>query len=121
MKVKRSADDIIKRAVDNMNLLRSPKYRIAPNEIGKKSLLSEGYREWFDIRGLGKVSKPQYRYKRHERKKYQKKKKKLRIPLEIGENVLLLSSRIKKKDSPRLFYKSSTDNRLYFDKKQFLP
>ena len=55
------------------------------------------------LRCLGKVSKPQYRHK--------KKKNKLRIPLEIGENVLLLSSRIKKKDSPGLFYKRSTDNR----------
>ena len=121
MKVKRSPNDIIKKAVDNMNLLPSPKYGIASSEVEKKSLLSEVYREWFNIRRLGKVSKSQYRYERHKRNKYQKKRKKLRIPLEIGEDVLLLSSRIKKKDSIGLFYKSSADNRSYFDKKQFLP
>ena len=117
MKLKRSPNDIIKNAVDNMNSLSSPKYGIAPNEIEKKSLLSEVYREWFDIRRLGKVSKSQYRYERHERNKHQKKKKQLRIPWEIGKDVLLLSSRIKKKDSPELFCKGSTDNRSYFDKK----
>ena len=96
MKVKRSPNSIIEKAVDNINLLPSAKYRIAPNEIEKKSLSSETYREWLDIRHLGKVSKSQYRNERHERKKYQKKKKKLRIPLEIGEDVSLLSSRLKK-------------------------
>ena len=80
MKVKCSPKNIIEKAVDNMNSLPSAKYGIAPNDIEKKSLSSETYREWFDIRRLGKVSKSQYRYERHEKKnKYQKKKKKLRI------------------------------------------
>ena len=114
MKVKCSPKNIIEKAVDNMNSLPSAKYGIAPNDIEKKSLSSETYREWFDIRRLGKVSNSQYRY---EKKKYQKKKKKLRIALEIGKDVLLLSSRLKKKDLPRVFYKSSTDNKSYFDKK----
>ena len=120
MKVKHSPNNIIEKVVDNINWLQSFKYRIAPNGIEKKSFSSETYREWFEIRRLGKISKSQYRYERHERKKYQKKKKKLRISLEIGEDVLLLSSRLKKKDSPGLLYKSSTDNKSYFDKKQFL-
>ena len=46
-----------------------------------------------------------------------KKKKKLRTPLEFREDALLLLSKIKKKDSPGLLYKSSTDNKSYFDKK----
>ena len=117
MRVKRSPNNIIEKAVDNMNSLSSAKYGIAPNEIEKNSLLSEVYRERFDIRRLRKVSKSQYRYKRHERNKYQTKKKKLRMTLEIGEDLLLLSSRLKKKDSPGLFYKSSTENRSYFDNK----
>ena len=37
--------------------------------------------------------------------------------MEIGEDVLLSSSRLKKKDSPGVFYKSSTENKSYFDKK----
>ena len=102
MKVKRSPNDVIEKAVDNMNSLLSAKYGIAPNEIEKKSLSSENFREWFDIRHLGKVSKSQYRYERHERNKYQKKRKKSRIPLEIGEDVLLLSSKIKKERFTRI-------------------
>ena len=47
-----------------------------------------------------------------------RKRKKLRVPLKIGEDVLLLSSRIKKKSAPGLFYKSSVDNQSFFDKKR---
>ena len=35
MKLKRSLNNIIKKAVDNMNSLPSPKYGIAPNEMEK--------------------------------------------------------------------------------------
>ena len=70
MKVKRSPNNIIEKAVDNMNWLPSAKYRIAPNEMEKNPLSSETFREWFDIRRLGKVSKSQYRYEKHERNKH---------------------------------------------------
>ena len=76
MKVKCSPKNIIEKAVDNMNSLPSAKYGIASNDIEKKSLSSETYREWFDIRRLGKVSKSQYRYERHEKKQISKKEKK---------------------------------------------
>ena len=92
-----SPNSITDKTVDNMNLLPTLKYGIAPNEIEKKSLSSKAYKEWFDIRRL--------------RKYYQV------VPLEICENVVILSSRLKKKDSLGLFYKSSTDNQSYFTKK----
>ena len=38
MKVKRSPNDIIEKAVDNMNSLPTAKYGIAPNEIEKNLL-----------------------------------------------------------------------------------
>ena len=63
------------------------------------------------------VSKARARYERYERKKYQRKKKKLRVPLEIDEDVLLLSSRIKKKSDSGKFYKSLVDKKSFFDKK----
>ena len=44
MRVKRSSNNIMEKAVDNMSLLSSAKYGIAPNEIEKKSLLSDVYR-----------------------------------------------------------------------------
>ena len=46
MKVKCSPKNIIEKAVNNMNSLPSAKYGIAPNDIEKKSLSSETYREW---------------------------------------------------------------------------
>lgn len=47
---------------------------------------------------------------------YERKKLSLRSPLEVGEEVLILASQIKKKDSPGKFYKSSKENRLYLKK-----
>ena len=110
MTVKRPPNDIIKKAVDDMNSLPSPKYGITPNEIEKKSLLSELYREWFDIRRLGKLSKSQYRCERHERNKHQKKKKSLEFHWKLVKTCYCYHLEKKKKDSPGLFYKSSTDN-----------
>ena len=77
---------------------------------------SEAYRDWINTRRLDIVSKANARYERYEKSKYGRKKKKLRKPLEIGEDVLLLSSRIKKKNDPRKFYKSRIGNRPFFEK-----
>ena len=82
----------------------------------KKTLESEACRDWFNTRRLHIVSKAHTRYERYEKSKYGRKKKKLRVPLEIGEDVLLRSSRIKKKSDPGKFYKSTVDNRPFFDK-----
>ena len=84
----------------------------------EKSLESEAYREWYNIRRLNIVSKARARYERYERKKYQRKKKKLRVPLHICEDVLPLLSRMKKKTDPHKFYKSSVDNKSFFDQKK---
>ena len=100
-----------------MNFVPSAKYGLEPDKIEKKSLESEEFRDWFDIRRLTKVSKAKPRYERHERHKYLQKRKKLRVSLEIGEDVLLLASRTKKKSDPGQFYKSSVDNKSFFDKK----
>ena len=69
------------------------------------------------IRRLSKISKAQPLYKRYQKKRYLRKRRKLRAPLKIGEDVLLLSSRIKKKSAPGLFYKGNVDNQSFFDKK----
>ena len=91
---------LVQKAVENMNSFPTAKYGVEPDKIEKRSLESDWFREWFDIRRLSKISKAQPRHERHERKKYLRKRKKLRVPLEIGEHVLSLSSRIKKKDNP---------------------
>ena len=99
-----------------MNYLPTAKYGVDPDKIEKRSLESDWFREWFDIRRLSRISKAQPRYERYQKKKYLRKKKNLRVPLEIGEDVFLLSSRIKKKSDPGKFYKSLVDNKSFFDK-----
>ena len=41
---------------------------------------------------------------------------KLREPLSIGEKVLVLSERLKKKDVPGKLYKATTQNKSFFNK-----
>ena len=45
-----------------------------------------------------------------------KKHKKLREPLVVGEKVFGLGERLKKKDVPGVFYKSTTENKPFFNK-----
>ena len=112
-----SPNVIIEKAVENMSSLPTIKYGLEPDKIEKRSLESEWFREWFDIRRLSRISKAQPRYERYQKKRHLRKRKKLRVPLKIGEDVLLLPSRIKKKSAPGLFYESCVDNQSFFDKK----
>ena len=45
-------------------------------------------------------------------------RKKLRSPLEIGEKVLVLAERLKKKDAPGTLYESTTENMSFFNREQ---
>ena len=112
----KSPNILIQKAVENMNSLPTAKYGVEPDKIEKRSLESDWFREWFDIRCFSRISKAQPRYERYQKKKYLRINKKLRVPLEIGKDVLLLSSRIKKKSDPGKFYKSTVDNKSFFDK-----
>ena len=44
------------------------------------------------------------------------KKRRLRNPLDIGEKVLVLAGRLKKKDAPRRLCKSTGENRPFFNR-----
>ena len=48
--------------------------------------------------------------------KFDRRKKTLRSPLNIGEKVLVLAERLKKKDTPGKLFKSSTDNIPFFNR-----
>ena len=110
----KSLNILIQKAVENMNSLPIAKYGVEPDKIEKRSgRESDWFREWFDIRDLSRISNAHPQYERYQKKKYLRKKKKLRVPLEIGEDVLLLSSRIKKKSDPGKFYKN-LDNKMFF-------
>ena len=53
---------------------------------------------------------------RYERKIDSRKKIRLRENLELREQVLVLTERLKEKDTPGKFYKSLTQNKSYFNK-----
>ena len=65
---------------------------------------------------LEKSDKLNQRQDRYDKKKYDKKRKKLRENLTIGEKVYVLAERIKKKSTPGKFYKTSVQNISYFNK-----
>ena len=56
------------------------------------------------------------RRERSDRNKDDRKRKKLRDPLDLGELVFVLAERLKKKDVTGKFYKSSTENKPSFNK-----
>ena len=95
--------EIVENSTDNMNSLPSRKYHVSLNEIEKKSLESEMFREWFDINRIRIISGEIRRQEKCQENIYRRKKLKLRVPLEVGEEVLMLLARLKKKDSPGKF------------------
>ena len=108
---------LIKKAVQNMSNVKSSKYGFEPEYIERESLKDESFKEHFDFHRLKRVTKDFKRYKRHDIQFDLKRKKRLREPLAIGERVLILASRLKKKDAPGVLYKSTTENRPFFSKK----
>ena len=58
------------------------------------------------------------KHDKHDRKKYEAKKKMLGKDLEIGEKVLLLAERIRKTSASDKFYKQTVQNISYFNKKE---
>ena len=98
-----------------MNKTKSTKYQIEPEYVERKSLEDDNFREKFDFYRIGKVGKNNERTKRYSIKK-DANKRKLRQPLMIGEKVLVLSERIKEKEAPGKLYKSTTQNKSFFNK-----
>ena len=111
-------NDLIKKATNNLNNKISVKYGKAPNDIEKKSLNDDNFREVFDTKRIYKVGLDKDRQNRYFEKIDKKKKRKLRSPLNIGEDVIILAARLKKKDEPGRLYKSSTENRPYFNREK---
>ena len=67
------------------------------------------------------MSKDAARYKRHDiclDKKLNSRRKQLREPLTVGERVLVLAERLKKKDTPGSLFKSTTENIPFFNRNE---
>ena len=101
-----------------MNSLPSAKYRPTPNEIEKNSLNSKASKERFNFLRLKKFREQKVRQEKFDKKIFKRKKLKLRSPLEVGEEMLVLASWLTKKGSPVKLYESSVDNKSYFQKSE---
>ena len=67
---------------------------------------------------MKKIRVEKVRQEKFNKKIFERKTLKLRSPFEVGEEELVLISRLKKKDSPGKFCKSSVDSKSYFNKSE---
>ena len=65
---------------------------------------------------IEKTKLPHDRQDRYDQKKYSMKKRKLWDNLNIGENILVLTEKVKRNSAPGKFYKHSVQNISYFNK-----
>ena len=88
----------------NINLIKSRKYGLSPEEIEQWALSGEHFKTIFNMHRLEKTQRLHGRLDDYDTKKYLAKRKKLREDLSIGEKVFILAKRIKKKSAPGKFY-----------------
>ena len=99
-----------------MNEIISTKYQLVPDTIEKRSLNpndSKYFQEIYDFMRLQKIETNQARNDRYN-EKIDRRKRKLRSPLNLNEKVLVLAKRLRKKDAPGNLYKASTENIPFF-------
>ena len=111
-------NDLIKKAAKNINETISTKYQLAPETIEKRSLNPNDdkyFQEIYDFMRIQKIENNQMRNDKYN-EKTDRKKRKLRSPLNLDEKVLVLAERLKKKDAPGNLYEASTDNMPFFNR-----
>ena len=115
---KTRSNQLIRNAAENMNKTAPAKCRIAPENIEEKSLDPKDgkyFQEVYDFMRLKKIQNNKMRVDKYNRK-IDRRKKNLSRPLKIGEKVLVLAERLKKKHAPGKLFKSSTDNIPFFNR-----
>ena len=100
-----------------MNKTNSQKQGYPPETVEKKSLL-DIFREIYDFYRIVKASKDAARYKQNNIRLDKKSCNKLRSPLTVGEKVLVLAERLKKKDAPGSLHNSTTENIPFFNRNE---
>ena len=111
-------NDLIKKAAQNINETISTKYELVPETIEKRSLNpNDGkyFQEIYDFMRLKQIGNNQTRNEQYN-EKTDKRKRKLRSPLNLDEKVLVLAERLRKKDGPGNLYKAPTDNIPFFNR-----
>ena len=76
------------------------------------------FREIYDFYRIVKTSKDAARYKQNNIRLDKKSRNKLRSPLTVGEKVLVLAERLKKKDAPGSLHNSTTENIPFFNRNE---
>ena len=92
-------NNLIKKAAQNMNETISTKYQLAPETIEKRSLNpNDGkyFQEIYDFMRVRKIETNQTRNDQYN-EKLDRRKRKLRSPLNLDERVLVLAERLRKK------------------------
>ena len=110
--------ELIKKVTQHMNNVISTKYELAPETVEKRSLDpndGEYFQEIYDFMRLRKIGNNRLQNEKYS-EKLGKRKRKLRIPLNLDEKVLVLAERLKKKDASGNLYKTSTDNIPFFNR-----
>ena len=101
---------LIQKATNNLNSITSAKYSNPLEEIKVKSLKDNRFREIYDfyrsvnVKQILKESKDKF------------SKRRLREPLVVGEKVLVLAARLKKKDASKNLHKPTTENIIFFNR-----
>lgn len=91
---------MITKVTNNLNKTRSIKYGFTPNQVEEISLEDDNYIELYDFHRLARVKYDEERLVRYEERKDDRKKRKLKRPVDIGEKVIAIAKRLKKKDAP---------------------
>ena len=115
-KLKISPAKIIEKSALKMNLMKSRKYGLSPEEIEQRSLAGEHFKITFNTYRIERTQRLHCRQDAYDAKKYSTKREKLRDELFVGEKVYILAERIRKKSAPGNFYKQSVQNISYFNK-----
>ena len=93
-KLKINHTKIIQNSTQDINIMKSIKYCMSPEEIDKRSLASEQFRTVFNMHRIETSRKIHNILDRYDKNWYSKRKK-LREELLIGEKLLVLAERIK--------------------------
>ena len=107
-KLKVSPTKIIGNSILNMDLMKSVKYGMSPEEIESWSLAGERFRVVYDMHRIEETKTLHDRLDRSY----------LTDEIFIGEKGLVLAEYIKKKSAPGKFYKQSVQTISYFNKER---
>ena len=111
-------NELIKNSTFNLNNTISANYGYSPQQIEQQALdpkTGKYFQEVYEFARLIKVRKNRDQLERFDGK-VERRKKRLREPLDTDQKVLILAERLRKKDAPGRLCKSTTENKTSFNR-----